>query len=402
MSERAQAPDKTPGVTPAERDELLATIREFVDRDVLPNASRLDHADEFPAELVETMRGLGLFGATIPEEYGGLGLDLETYALIVAELSRGWISLSGVLNTHLIGAYMIAAFGSEEQKSRYLPRMAAGEVRGAFSMTEPHAGSDVQGIRTLARRDGDRFVLHGQKMWVTNGLRAGLVMLLAVTDPDAQPRHRGMTAFIVEKKPGVADLPGLTIGPPLRKLGYKGVESVELAFDGFVVDAGQVLGGPEHVGEGFKQFMAGIELGRVNVAARGVGVARCAFEQAIRYAQQRETFGKPIAHHQAIQLKLAQMATKLRAAELLVQDAARRKGAGERADLEAGMAKLFATEVAEEIVIEAMRIHGGYGYSAELDLERLYRDTPLLIIGEGSNEIQQLVIARRLLERYAL
>jgi butyryl-CoA dehydrogenase len=386
----------------AERAELLATIREFVDRDVLPNASRFDHADEFPSELVETMRTLGLFGVMIPEEHGGLGLDLETYALIVAELSRGWISLSGVLNTHFIGAYMIDTFGNEAQKERYLPRMATGDLRAAFSMTEPHAGSDVQAIRTRARRDGDRFVIDGQKMWVTNGLRAGIVMLLAMTDPDAEPRHRGMTAFVVEKEPGVAEQPGLTIPPPLKKLGYKGVESVELVFDGFVVGAGHILGGPEQLGEGFKQFMAGIEVGRVNVAARGVGVARCAFEQAIRYAQQREAFGKPIAHHQAIQIKLAQMATKLRAAELLVQDAAQRKGAGERADLEAGMAKLFATEAAEEIVIEAMRIHGGYGYSTEFDIERLYRDAPLLILGEGSNEIQQLVIARRLLERYAI
>jgi butyryl-CoA dehydrogenase len=388
--------------TAAERSEILATIREFVDRDVLPNASRLDHDDEFPEELVDTMRRLGLFGLTIPEEHGGLGLDVETYALVVAELSRGWISLSGVLNTHLIAAFMIGTFGTHDQKARYLPCMAAGELRSAFSMTEPHAGSDVQAIRTRARREGDRYVIDGQKMWVTNGLRAGLVMLLAVTDPHAEPRHRGMTAFIVEKRPGVADQPGLTVSPPLKKLGYKGVESTELVFDGFEIDPAQILGGEELVGHGFKQFMAGIEMGRVNIAARGVGVARAAFEQAIRYAQQREAFGKPIAHHQAIQLKLAQMATKIRAAELLVQDAARRKASGERADLEAGMAKLFATETAEEVVIEAMRIHGGYGYSTEYDVERLYRDAPLLILGEGSNEIQQLIIARRLLEQHAI
>jgi alkylation response protein AidB-like acyl-CoA dehydrogenase len=392
----------TTSVELAEQAELLATIREFVDRDVLPNASRYDHADEYPTELVETMRSLGLFSVGVPEEYGGLGLDLETYALIVAELSRGWISLSGVLNTHFMGAYMIATFGTESQKERYLPQMASGELRAAFSMTEPHAGSDLQAIRTRARREGGAFVIDGQKMWVTNGLRAGIVMLLAVTDAGAEPPHRGMSAFIVEKEPGVASQPGLAISAPLKKLGYKGVETVELSFDGFTTPLDSVLGGDAGENEGFKQFMAAIEVGRVNVAARGVGVARCAFEQAIRYAQEREAFGKPIAQHQAIQLKLAQMATKLRAAELLVQDAARRKGAGERADLEAGMAKLFATEAAEEIVIEAMRIHGGYGYSTEFDIERLYRDAPLLILGEGSNEIQQLVIARRLLERYEI
>jgi butyryl-CoA dehydrogenase len=383
-----------------EREHILAAIREFVDRDVLPSASRYDHADEFPEPLVASMRELGLFGVMIPEEYGGLGLDLETYALIVVELSRGWISLSGVLNTHFIAAYMIGKSGTDEQRQRLLPRMATGELRAAFSMTEPHAGSDVQAIRTRARRDGDGYVIDGQKMWVTNGLRAGLVMLLAVTDPDASPRHRGMTAFLIEKEPGRASQPGLEISAPLKKLGYKGVESVELVFDGFRTPASSVLGDAEN--EGFRQFMGGIEVGRVNVAARGVGVAKAGFEAAIRYAQERETFGKPIAQHQAIQLKLAQMATKIRAAELLVVDAARRKDAGERADLEAGMAKLFATETAEEVALESMRIHGGYGYSQEFEVERLYRDAPLLILGEGSNEIQQLIIARRLLERYDL
>jgi alkylation response protein AidB-like acyl-CoA dehydrogenase len=382
----------------SERDQILATVREFVDRDVLPSASRYDHADEFPEDLVATMRELGLFGALIPERYGGLGLDLETYALIVVELSRGWISLSGVLNTHFISAYMVERFGTNQQRERLLPRMAAGELRCAFSMTEPHAGSDVQAIRTRARREGDGYVIDGQKMWVTNGLRAGLVTLLAVTDPDAKPRHRGMTAFLIEKEPGRASQPGLEISAPLKKLGYKGVESVELSFGGFRTPAASVLGGAENAG--FKQFMDGIEVGRVNVAARGVGVAKAGFEAAIRYAQEREAFGKPIAQHQAIQLKLAQMATKIRAAELLVLDAARRKDAGERADLEAGMAKLFATETAEEVALESMRVHGGYGYSQEYQVERLYRDAPLLILGEGSNEIQQLIIARRLLERY--
>ncbi len=383
-----------------EQTEILRTIRDFVDRDVLPSVARYYHADEFPAPLVQMMKELGLFGVTIPVEYGGLGLDLTTYALIVEELSRGWISLSGVINTHFMASFMIKTFGTDEQKERLLPRMATGETRSAFSMTEPHAGSDVQSIRTRANRDGDEFVINGQKMWVTNGLRAGLVMLLAVTDPSAQPRHAGMSAFIVEKEPGSAQQDGLTIPAPLKKLGYKGVESTELVFDGFRVPAANVLGGEEQVGQGFKQFMAGIELGRVNVAARGLGIARCALDNAVRYAREREAFGKPIANHQLIQAKIANMATKIRAAELLMLDAARRKDSGERADLEAGMAKLFATEVAEEAALEAMRIHGGYGYSQEYPIERLYRDAPVLILGEGSNEIQQLLIARRIFERY--
>jgi alkylation response protein AidB-like acyl-CoA dehydrogenase len=384
----------------AERTEIVQTIRDWVEREVYPVASEYEHADEFPAPLVEQMKELGLFGVTIPEEYGGLGLDLTTYALIQVELSRGWMSLSGVLNTHFISAWMIKTFGTDDQRDRYLPRMASGELRSAYSMTEPHAGSDVQAIRTRAVRDGDEWVITGQKMWATNGLRAGMIMLLAVTDPAAEPRHRGMTAFLLEKEPGAAEQPGLTIGPPLKKLGYKGVESVELAFDGFRTPATSVLGGAENAG--FAHFMAGVELGRVNIAARAVGIATRAFEEAIRYAQEREAFGKPIAQHQAIQLKLAQMATKIEAARLLMMQAAERKDGGERADLEAGMAKWFATETAEEVALEAMRIHGGYGYSQEFVVERLYRDAPVLILGEGSNEIQQLVIARRLLERYAL
>jgi butyryl-CoA dehydrogenase len=279
--------------------------------------------------------------------------------------------------------------------------MATGELRSAYSMTEPHAGSDVQAIRTSAVRDGDDYVITGQKMWATNGLRADLVMLLAKTDPEADPPHRGMTAFLLEKEPGVMEQPGLTIPPPLRKLGYKGVESTELVFDGFRTPASSVLGGEAGVGEGFKYFMGAIELGRVNIAARGVGIATRAFEEAIAYAQEREAFGKPIAQHQAIQLKLAQMATKIEAARLLTMQAAERKDVGDRADLEAGMAKLFATETASEVALEAMRIHGGYGYSQEFVVERLYRDAPVLILGEGSNEIQQLVIARRLLELHA-
>jgi alkylation response protein AidB-like acyl-CoA dehydrogenase len=384
----------------AEQQEIVATIRAFVERDVVPVASELEHADEYPTELVATMKELGLFGVTIPEEYGGLGLDLATYAQIQVELSRGWMSLSGVLNTHFISAWMIRTHGTEEQRERYLPRMATGELHFAYSMTEPHAGSDVQAIRTRAVRDGDEYVITGQKMWATNGLRSSGVMLLAKTDPDADPPHRGMTAFVVEKEPNVHEQPGLTVSRPLRKLGYKGVESVELAFDGFRVPAASVLGGPACENGGFRQFMGGIELGRVNIAARAVGIAQAAFEASIRYAQEREAFGKPIAQHQAIQLKLAQMATKIEASRLLMLQAARKKDAGERADLEAGMAKLFATETAEEVALEAMRIHGGYGYSQEFVVERIYRDAPVLILGEGSNEIQQLLIARRLLERY--
>jgi alkylation response protein AidB-like acyl-CoA dehydrogenase len=385
----------------AERTEIVSTIRDWVDREVMPVASELEHADAYPEALVEQMKELGLFGVIIPEEHGGLGLDLTTYALIQIELSRGWMSLSGVLNTHFLSAWMIEQYGTEEQRRSYLPRMATGELRAAYSMTEPHAGSDVQAIRTRAVREGEEYVITGRKTWATNGLRAGMITLLAKTDPDAEPPHRGMTAFLLEKEAGVSELPGLTIPPPLRKLGYKGVESTEFFFDGFRTPAASVLGGEAGIGEGFKYFMGAIELGRVNIAARGVGIATRAFEEAIRYAQEREAFGKPIAQHQAIQLKLAQMATRIEAARLLTMQAAERKDAGERADLEAGMAKLFATETASEVALEAMRVHGGYGYSQEFVVERLYRDAPVLILGEGSNEIQQLVIARRLLERYA-
>jgi len=381
-----------------EQRVMTETIHDWVDKEVLPTVSYYDHADEYPTPLVDTMQELGLFGLTIPEEYGGLGLDLVTYALVVKELSRGWISLSGVINTHFMAAWMINSYGTPEQKQYFLPRMASGELRAAYSMTEPHAGSDVQAIRTRAVRDGDEWAITGQKMWVTNGLRAGLVMLLAVTDPSAEPRHRGMTALLVEKEPGVASQPGLTVPPQLKKLGYKGVESTELVFDGFRIPAGNVLGGESQVGRGFKQFMSAVELGRVNVAARGLGLATSAFELAVKYAKERTTFGVPISEHQAIQLKIAQMGTRIRATELLVFDAAERKSRGERVDLEAGMAKLFASETAFEVATEAMRIHGGYGYSQEYMVERLYRDAPLLILGEGTNEIQQILIARRLLE----
>ena len=386
------------GATTPEQREIVETIRDFVDREVRPTATALELADEFPDALVATMRELGLFGLTIPEEYGGLGLDLSTYALVQIELSRGWMSLSGILNTHFMAAWMIRSFGTEEQRQHFLPRMATGEIRFAYSMTEPDAGSDVQAIRTAAQRDGDDYLLTGQKLWVTNGLRAGGVMLLAKTDADATPRHAGMTAFIVEKEPGATELPGLVIPPKLRKLGYRGVESTELVFDRFRTPAASVLGGEAGVGQGFKQFMAAVELGRVNVGARAVGVATAAFEHALAYAKEREAFGKPIGQHQAIQIKLASMATKIEASRLLVMQAAEKKARGERADLEAGMAKLFATETAQEVTLEAMRVFGGYGYSQEYPVERLYRDAPLLILGEGTNEIQHLVIARRLLE----
>jgi butyryl-CoA dehydrogenase len=384
-----------------EQTEIVATIRDWVDREVIPVASELEHADEFPSELVAQMRALGLFGVTVPEEHGGLGLGLDTYALIVIELSRGWATLPGIVNGSFIAGFLLRRYGTEKQRERLLPLLASGEVRAAFSMTEAHAGSDVQSIRTTATRDGDDYVISGQKLWVTNGWRSGIVMLLAKTDPVAEPAHTGMTGFVIEKEPEVSELPGLTIPMPgMRKLGYHGVESTELVFDGFRTAASSVLGGEAGVGQGFKYFMSGIEVGRVNVAARGAGLAQAALDDALRYAQQREAFGKPIAHHQAVQLMLAKMATRAEAARLMVIQAAERKAAGERADLEAGMAKFFATEAAQENALDAMRIHGGYGYSPEFRPERYYRDAPLLLIGEGSNEIQQLVIARRLLERH--
>ena len=382
-----------------EQTEIVAVVRAFVDKDVVPVASELEHADEFPTRLVETMKGMGLFGSTIPEEYGGLGLGLDTYALVQMELARGWVTLPGIMNGSFIAATMILLHGTEEQRRRHLPRLAGAEIRAAFSMSEPHAGSDVQSIRTTARRDGDEYVLDGQKMWVTNAWRAGLIAVLAKTDPAAEPAHLGMTGFLVEKEPE-GEAPGLRIPmPPLRKLGYRGVETTELLFDGFRTPAASVLGGEDGVGMGFKYFMSGIEVGRVNVAARGAGLARAALDDAVRYARERQAFGKPIGGHQAVQLMLAKMATRAEAARLLVLEAARAKAAGERADLEAGMAKYFATEAAQENALDCMRIHGGYGYSLEFRPERYYRDAPLLLIGEGSNEIQQLIIARRLLER---
>jgi len=387
------------GLTEDQR-EVVSLVRQFTDEQIIPVASDLERDDIFPDQIVAGLKELGLFGFTIPERYGGLGLDLTTYALCVIELSRGWMSVSGIINTHFIVADMIMRDGTEEQKQRFLPRMATGEMRCSFSMTEPEAGSDVQAIRTRAVRDGDDYVVNGQKMWVTNGLRSGLVALLVKTDPDAKPAHRGMSCLLVEKPPGAAQDGGLTIPPQLGKLGYKGVETTELVFQDHRVPAANLLG--EGEGHGFQQMMSGIEVGRVNVAARGVGVAQRAFELAIRYAQEREAFGKPIAKHQGIQFKLAEMATKIEASRLLMLSAARKKDAGERSDVEAGMAKLDAAEICHEVVEDSFRIHGGYGYSKEYEIERLYRDAPLLLVGEGTSEIQKLIVARGMLARYPL
>ena len=380
---------------------ITEMVRQFVDNEVLPIAEEHDHEDKFPEAVVEQMKELGLFGVTIPEEYGGMGLDLTTYAMIVEELSRGWISISGIVNTHFIGSYLLMKFGTDEQKSEFLPRMATGEIRAAFSLSEPECGSDVQGIKSTAKKtDGGDWELNGQKMWVTNGLMSALVFVLMKSDPKAEPAHRGMTCFISEKTPGAAENDGLTVPPKIKKMGYKGVESTELVYDGYLCPPERILGGEENgLGKGFAQMMDALEVGRVNVAARGVGIAQRALELALRYSQERKTFGKPIAQHQAIQFKLADMATKIEAARLLTLKAARLKDAGERSDLEAGMAKLFASETGKEVVEEAFRIHGGYGYSKEYEIERLYRDAPLLLIGEGTSEIQRMVIGKKLLER---
>jgi alkylation response protein AidB-like acyl-CoA dehydrogenase len=380
---------------------IVETVRDFVENDVIPVADDLEHKDEFPEKIVAQMKELGLFGLTVPEEYGGIGESLTTYALAVVELARGWMSLSGILNTHFMGCYLINKFGTDEQKSNYLPRMATGEIRAALAMSEPEAGSDVQAIRTKAIRDGDDYVVNGQKMWLTNGLRAGIVMTLVKTDPDAQPRHKGMSMLIVEKEGGNPQpAPGLDVGKKIDKLGYKGVETTEMNFADYRIPRAQLLGTEE--GQGFRQVLDGIEIGRVNVAARAVGVATRAFEEAIRYSQERKAFGKQISEHQAIQIHLAEMATTLEAARLMLLSAATKKSAGERSDLEAGMAKLFASEACNEIVLKALRVHGGYGYAKEFTIERLYRDAPFLLIGEGTSEIQKTVIARRLLEKYKI
>ncbi|MEO7018851.1 MAG: acyl-CoA dehydrogenase family protein [Ktedonobacteraceae bacterium] len=378
-----------------EKQALVDEIRRFVEREVLPVARALEHDDLYPTDLVEKLKHMGIFSATIPEAYGGLGLDFVTYARIIEEIARGWMSLTGIVNTHLLVAYIISTYGTEEQRQRFLPVMAVGEKRGGLGLSEAGAGSDVQAIAMTAVHDGEHYVLNGSKMWVTNGVNGSIFAILARTDTSAIPPHRGMSVFLVEK-----GTPGLSNGRVFEKLGYKGVDTAELILDNVRVPAANLLGGRE--GQGFKQMMSGLELGRVNVAARAVGVAQAAFEDAIKYAQQRRTFGKPIAEHQAIQIKLADMGTKIEAARLLLYQAAQKKDRGERCDLEAGMAKLFASEMCEEVALDAMRVFGGFGYTKDFNVERYYRDAPLMIIGEGTSEIQRLVIARQLLERYKL
>ena len=375
--------------------QILTMVRDFVRRDVTPVATELERANEYPADIVAKMRDLGLFGAIIPQEYGGMGLDYSTYAMIVEELCKGWMSVAGVINTHLIMSYVLSTHGTQEQKQRLLPSLARGERFGGLAQTEPDAGSDVQAIRTSAIKDGDDYVINGNKLFITNGIRGNTFLLLAKTDPKADPGRRGISAFIVEKGG-----PGFTTGRELDKLGYRGLDTGEFIFQDFRCPASNLIGGQE--GQGFYQVMSGLEVGRINIAARAVGVATAAFEAAIRYAQQRHTFGVPIAQHQAIQMMLADMATQIQAARLLTYQAARKKDSGQRCDLEAGMAKLFASEMCGQVTLDAMRIHGGYGYIKDFPVERYYRDAPLMIIGEGTNEIQKLVIARSLLREYAL
>src|ERR687884_456374 len=390
---------QTDGLTDIQQ-EILATVKTFVDKEIVPVAQELEHTDTYPQEIVEGMKELGLFGLTIPEEYGGLGESLLTYALAVEEIARGWMSVSGVINTHFIVAYMIVQHGTPEQKERFLPRMAAGEVRGAFSMSEPGLGSDVAGIRTKAtKQDDGSYVIDGQKMWLTNGGSSTLVAALVRTDEGAEKPHQNLTTFLVEKPAGFGEVvPGVTIPGTIEKMGYKGVDTTELVFDGYQASADDILGGTP--GRGFSQMMDGVEVGRVNVAARGCGIAIRAFELAIDYAQQRETFGKPIAAHQAIAFKLAEMATKVECAHTMMVRAARMKDSGERNDVEAGMAKLIASEFAAEVTQESFRIHGGYGYSKEYEIERLMREAPFLLIGEGTSEIQKTIISRGLLKEY--
>lgn len=374
-------------------EELVGTIRTWVRREVIPQVGRFEHADQFPDEWVDQMRRFGLFGSRIPEEYGGLDLDTMTYARLMEELSYGWMSLAGVLNTHTITAMLIYRHGSDEMKQRLLPALASGEQRAAFSLSEPDAGSDTASLRCRADLDGDEYVLNGTKMWVTNGERASVLSVAART-------AEGVTCFIVEKQPGPRS-GGITVSKRIDKLGYKGLETVEMTYDGHRVPKTAVLGGDAGLGRGLHFMLGGLELGRINIAARAVGVARAAYDAAMRYAQERETFGVPIARHQAIAFKLADMATRIEASRLLVESAAAKFERGERADVEAGMAKLFCSETAFEVSTEAMRIHGGYGYTQEFPVERYFRDAPLMIIGEGTNEIQRIVIARGLMKRWA-
>jgi len=389
---------QTEGLTDIQQ-EILATVRSFVDKEIIPVANELEHADEYPTEIVAGMKEMGLFGLMIPEEYGGLGESLLTYALVVEEIARGWMSVSGILNTHFIVAYMIKQHGTDEQKAHFLPRMAEGEIRAAFSMSEPALGSDVAAITTKGVPDGDDYVINGQKMWLTNGGSSTLVALLARTDLGEAAPHKNLTTFLVEKPAGFGEVaPGLTVPGKIQKMGYKGVDTTELVLSDYRIPADRVLGGTP--GKGFAQMMDGVEVGRVNVAARACGIAVRAFELGAAYAQQRTTFGKPIAQHQAIQFKLAEMGVKVEAAHAMMVRAAKVKDAGRRNDLEAGMAKYLAAEYCKEVVEDSFRIHGGYGYSKEYEIERLYREAPMLLIGEGTAEIQKMIIGRRLLEDY--
>ena len=385
------------------QSEILKTVRTFVDEKILPVATDLEHKDEYPTDIVEGMKELGLFGLTIPEEYGGLGESLLTYALVVEEIARGWMSVSGIVNTHFIVAYMLMQHGTEEQKQYYLPKMAAGEIRGAFSMSEPGCGSDVAAIKTKAVLSADEksYTINGQKMWLTNGGSSTLVAVLVKTDQGADSVYKNMTTFLVEKPAGFGEVKdGLSVPGKIEKMGYKGVDTTELVFDGFEIGADRILGGEP--GKGFYQMMDGVEVGRVNVAARGCGVANRAFELGVAYAQQRETFGKKIAEHQAVLFRLAEMATKVEAAHQMMVKAARKKDSGQRNDLEAGMAKYLASEYCSQVVEDSFRIHGGYGFSKEYEIERLYREAPMLLIGEGTADIQRMIIGRRLLEDYKL
>ena len=391
---------ETDGLTDIQT-EILKTVREFVEDKIIPVATDLEHKDEYPTDIVEGLKELGLFGLMIPEEYGGLGESLLIYALVVEEIARGWMSVSGVINTHFIVAYMLMQHGTPAQKEKYLPRMATGEVRGAFSMSEPGCGSDVSAIKTKATREGDGYVINGQKMWLTNGGSANLVAVLVKTDEGADSVYKNMTTFLVEKESGFGETAqGVTVPGKIEKMGYKGVDTTELVFEGHKISADQVLGGEP--GKGFYQMMDGVEVGRVNVAARGCGVANRAFELGVAYAQQRETFGKKIAEHQAVLFRLAEMATKVEAAHQMMVKAARKKDSGERNDLEAGMAKYLASEYCSQVVEDSFRIHGGYGFSKEYEIERLYREAPMLLIGEGTADIQRMIIGRRLLEDYKL
>jgi alkylation response protein AidB-like acyl-CoA dehydrogenase len=376
----------------AEHERLiLAMVDKFLETEVRPHVHALEHDDIYPAEIVEKMQAMGLFGCTIAQDYGGLGLSTTTYARVVERISAVWMSLSGIINSHLILAAAVQRNGTAEQKAAFLPKFASGELRGGVGLTEPDCGTDLQSIRTVAKRTNEGYVVNGRKTWITNGLYGNCLALLVKTDPNAKPRHKGMSLLIAEKGPG------FTVGRKLDKLGYRGIDTCELSFDDYRVPADRLIGGVE--GRGLQQILSGLELGRINVAARGVGVADAALTEAIAYSQVRKTFGKPICEHQAIQLKLADMATRLEGARLLTYRAAAAYDRGERCDMEAGMAKLAATEAAVDNSLEAMRIHGGYGYSKEFNVERLYRDAPLLVIGEGTNEMQRIIIARQLIER---